>query len=169
MAPSTLSPRLSHPFDSCPYSPAISASNLQAVKAESVARAFGHINASRSWGTKHYTRLKSCAIDVVPLPKPKAAYLPSKPLVLRPQLSGHLKCALKTFSSAHKHNLFVRASVEGPPASDEARQERAKAHAGIEKRLKGISGLKIEPAPGVENAANPDKQRRATSVHIPSQ
>jgi hypothetical protein len=109
MAPQTVSPRISLPF-SCPHSPATSSSNLQAVKAQRVAPAFSHTNAFRSWGSKHYAT-KFCTIFVVLLPKPKAAYLPSKPLVLRPQLSGHSECALKPLSSALKLNLFSSGSA----------------------------------------------------------
>ena len=104
MAPTTVSPQISHPLDSRPYSPATSSSNLQAVIAQKVAPASSQINAFRSWGTKHYTT-KSCAIAAVPLPKPEAAYLPNRSLFLHSLLFGHSKCALKPLSSAHKQNL----------------------------------------------------------------
>jgi hypothetical protein len=161
MAPCTVSPRISHPF-SCPHSPATSSSNLQGVKAQRVAPAFSHTNAFWSWGTKlHYTT-RSCAIFVVPLPKPKAAHLPSKPLVLRPQISGHSKCAFKPLSSAHKQNLLSGAAR--PPTSDAARQASAEAHARLEKRSEGTSVRESEPAPGVGSAAGSDKQVKSCNI-----
>jgi hypothetical protein len=162
MASITVSSRNSHSF--CSFSPAAtSSSTLEAMTAQKVALAFSHINAFRSWGAKHYT-MKSCANAVGPLPQPKAANVPCNTLVLRPQLPGQSKYAFKPFSSPHKRNAFVRAVAAVPPASDGARQERAKAHAGFEKRSKGSSGPKSEPAPGIENVADPDKQVKTCNV-----
>jgi hypothetical protein len=105
--------------------------------------------------------MQSCAANAVgPLPQPKAANVPCNTLVLRLQLPGQSKSAFKALSS----RSFVRAIAAEPPASDGARQERAKAHAGFEKRSKGISGPKSEPAPDVGNVADPDKQVKTCSV-----
>jgi hypothetical protein len=133
------------------------------MKAQNVALASSRINVFRSWGAKHYT-MKSCANAVGPLPQPKAANVPFINLVPRPQLPGQSKYAFKTLISPHKRDAFVRAVAVGPSASDGARQERAKAHAGFEKRSNGISGPKIEPAPGVANGADPDKQVKTCNI-----
>jgi hypothetical protein len=143
MAPITVSSIEFHSFSrkiTCPFFPATL--YLQAVKAQKVALAFSHIKALRSWGAKHYT-MKSCANAVGPLPQPKSAYVLSRTLVLQPQLAGQSKYAFKPLSSPLKRFAFVRVIAAGP-ASDGARQERAKAHAGWEKRSKGISGPKSE-------------------------
>jgi hypothetical protein len=128
-----------------------------------VALGFSHIDAFRSWGAKHYT-MKSCANAVGPLPQPKAANVPSKTLVLRLQLPGQSKYAFKPLDSPHKRDAFVRAIAAGPPASDGARQLWAKAHTGFEKRSNGINGPKHEPALGVGNGADPDKQVKTCNI-----
>jgi hypothetical protein len=157
-----VSPQISHPLDSCPYSSATPSAKLQAVNAQEVAPALSHIDAFRSWGTKHYT-MKGCPITVGQLIHPKVGYPPSKGLVLRPgpQFPGHSKYA---FKPSHKRNAFVRAIAAGPLSSDGARQERAEALARMEKRSEGTGACESEPTLGVGSVARSDKQVKQCSI-----